>query len=174
MITSARPSCCSADLLRRVDHVADAHVRKRRGLRQDALMAAAIGLCRPAPCAAPSPRWRSARACLAQDVLDEAIALHVVGHENALMARRAQRLDDGRLPSMKSAMFHDPSYLSRVDPGMASHGTLLIWTVWQIGTRQGSPARIFFSVSPREGRERERQTASNTFALSRVSRGWER
>ena len=45
----------------------------------------------------------------------------------------------GRLPSMKSAMFTILRIFSRVDPGMASHGTLLIRTVWQIGMRPGKP-----------------------------------
>ena len=84
-------------LARRVDHVADAHVRKRRGLRHDALMAAAIGLA-VQHLARHHLHGGAGALRLAQDVLDEAIALHVVGHENALNGHaRAQRLDDGAL-----------------------------------------------------------------------------
>ncbi|WP_270296199.1 hypothetical protein [Eggerthella sinensis] len=41
---------------------------------------------------------------------------------------------------MKSAMCHDPSFFTRVDPGMASHGTLLLQLLpllWQTGAPSG-------------------------------------
>ena len=81
----------------RVDHVADAHVGKRRGLRHDALVAAAVGLA-VQHLARHHLHGGADALRLAQDVLDEAVALHVVGHENALNGHaRAQRLDDGAL-----------------------------------------------------------------------------
>ena len=76
----------------------------------------------------------------------------------------------GRLPSMKSAMFHDPSYLlpRRSWHGIARH----IVDSDSMADRNApgeAPARIF-SVSPREGGSAS-ATRLRTRCLSRVSRG---